>query len=160
MENKKSTNELFRLAFAHLRTTRHGTLKEIADACGCTDRHLSNVLNKGIGSSPDIKQRVAEFYATTIDDMLVMGREISEGRLPTQQVSMRDANHSKVVNTNATDVGNIHVSIGSDQDEYTVKLSKREYEVFAAYCDLKRPEMLLDACLERMRRIKGLAGIG
>jgi len=160
MDTKKNTNEIFRLAFKHLRSVRKGKLKEIAVACECSDKWLGNILNKGAGSSAELKQKIAEFYETTIEDMLVMGRDVLEGRLPvSQQVSMRDTNHSTVVNTNANEVGSVEVSIGNDQDEYTVKMSRREYEVWLIWCEIKKPETALDACLERMKGFKRLAGL-
>lgn len=76
MDNKKTTNEIFRLASKHLRSVRKGKLKEIAVACECSDKWLGNILNKVAGSSPELKQKIAEFYHTTIDEMLVMGRDV------------------------------------------------------------------------------------
>lgn len=60
----------------------------------------------------------------------------------------------------ANHVGRVHVSadnmLVSGHGEYHVTMSKKEYEVWEAYCAMKRPEVMLDACLDRLKKFSDI----
>jgi transcriptional regulator with XRE-family HTH domain len=174
MDNKELTNEMFRRAFAFLRTTRKGTLKEIADACGCSEKHIGNILNqdKGVGSSPEIKEKVAGFYSTTLEVMLFMGKDIIEGRLPpitaTANISAPLASISgtatgsvQVVGSRASGSSAISIHNGSrtEDQQHQVVLSPKEHEALCLYRKYGN-ERLLDKCITQLRKIEELMDWG
>lgn len=136
MDNKRLTNEWFRLAFSHLKATQKGTLKEIAKACGCSDKHIGNILSKDkrVGSSPEIKHKVAAFYSTSIGAMLSMGKDLSEGRLPAAIDNSSHVTNSHLVNSQVAS-GNGSITLNRDADlapTIAFNLTPREYEAVQA----------------------------
>lgn len=163
MDTKRNINETFRLAFAHLKGTKKGTLKDISEACGCSEKHLGNILSpiRAAGSTPEIKEKIAGYYGKTLDEMLAIGVEIMQGNLPvhvsttTGQVT-GSQQVSGIVSQGTTTISIINGKPES-QDGHSAILSDLEFEVLTLFRKYGNPTML-ERCLRQLREAQAIFG--
>lgn len=104
MKTEERTNDELRAAFSYLRKSRKVRLKDLAEAGGCTTRHLSAILSEKDrrGMSGDLAKAMAAYFGLTYDLFLTLGQLIMAG-VPGEEASKRV--------TPITDKGHIEQSI-------------------------------------------------
>lgn len=84
MDTRKSTGEEFRVAFDYLRTINKTELKLVADACGCSKRHIQGILSEKErkGVSRAFAVGISNFFNLDYEDFISLGRWILKGKNP------------------------------------------------------------------------------
>ena len=90
MKTEERTNDELRAAFSYLRKSRKVRLKDLAEAGGCTTRHLSAILSEKDrrGMSGDLAKAMAAYFGLTYDLFLTLGQLIMAG-VPGEEASKR-----------------------------------------------------------------------
>jgi len=84
MKTTKSTDEEFRVAFDYLRTVNKTELQPVAEACGCSKRHIQGILSEKErkGASRACADGISKFFKLNYEDFIDLGRWIISGRNP------------------------------------------------------------------------------
>jgi len=166
METQKIVNEAFRLAFSYLRSVKGGELKDISKKCGCTTRHLHNILSpeKAAGSSREMKEGVAEFYGTCVESMLTIGVMLQKGEQPRFDADgkfIEETPYRKNLRRVVTLSGDDLKTEIRDNDFVKVILNKHEYELLVLAREVLSPIMMVkvkEKLIKEKKRQENLGG--
>ena len=77
----ETSNDCFVAALQKkLKEQGHGSKKKLAVDVGISPNHLSDILAQRKNAGEKLKERIADTFTMSFEDMLVLGRRIAEGR--------------------------------------------------------------------------------